>query len=175
MANEAAMQIQDRVHMEDLFTAYGFVPNRGGFIRCPFHEEQTASLKSYAEGTRFKCFGCGAQGDVIAFVMRLFSLSFPQALVRIDDDFHLGLLTHSRAEVSKRREQLSALLQRQDTRRHEQEEYWTLFERFAILDKFLSTNRPEEEQGGIFGALMAEREFTWRKLQEWEEQHAWKR
>lgn len=177
MANEAAMQIRDRVHMEDLFAVYGFSQTRGGFIRCPFHEERTASLKPYADGTRFKCFGCGVQGDVITFVMKLFHLTFPQALVRLDDDFRLGLTakSHRYENVQKQREALAAVLREQDERRREQEEYWDLFKRFAILDKFLSTNKPDEQQGGIFGVLMAERERTWQKIQEWEEQHAWKR
>lgn len=47
---------------------------------CPFHEEKTASFIVNSILQRYKCFGCGAQGDVIDFVMRLKGISFPDAL-----------------------------------------------------------------------------------------------
>jgi DNA primase len=39
---------------------------------CPFHQEQTPTLKVYTDGagkTWFKCFGCGEHGDAVAFIM----------------------------------------------------------------------------------------------------------
>lgn len=47
---------------------------------CPFHAERTASFVVNPERQRFKCFGCGASGDVIDFVMKYKGLSFPEAL-----------------------------------------------------------------------------------------------
>ena len=51
--------------------------------RCPFHDDRSPSLTIYDEGRRFKCFGCGAQGDVIDFVQRLYGVSVSEALVMI--------------------------------------------------------------------------------------------
>ena len=84
-----ADEIKQSIKMDDLFRAYGLVPNRAGFVICPFHSEKTASLKAYADNTRFKCFGCGAQGDVISFVMLMHNINYPQAILRIKDDFFL--------------------------------------------------------------------------------------
>ena len=70
-----AAQIKSRLTMYDLLDKYGFQPNRRGFIQCPFHSEKTASLGIYQNGRRWKCFGCGAGGDVISFTQRLFGLS----------------------------------------------------------------------------------------------------
>ena len=101
-----AAEIKSRLTMDDLFAAYGFEKNRGGFIRCPFHSEKTPSLSAYDHGTRWKCFGCGEQGDVIAFVEKLFGLNFGQAVLRLDADFGLGLSTRTpgrreKAQLSK--------------------------------------------------------------------------
>jgi len=47
---------------------------------CPFHGEKTPSLHVHPEPDNFfKCFGCGAGGDVITFVRRLENLSFGDA------------------------------------------------------------------------------------------------
>ena len=78
--------------MDRVVRQYGFKPNRGGFISCPFHQEKTPSLKIYKQpGRGFHCFGCGAGGSVIDFVMSLFGIPFPAALVRLNADFNLGL------------------------------------------------------------------------------------
>ena len=72
---------------------YGFIPNRAGFIPCPFHTgDKTPSLKVYNEvGRGFHCHACGAGNSVIDFVMKLFNLTFAQAVVRLNSDFGLGL------------------------------------------------------------------------------------
>jgi DNA primase len=47
---------------------------------CPSHSEKTPSCKVSIEKQTFHCFGCGAHGDVISFVMALHGLSFRAAL-----------------------------------------------------------------------------------------------
>ena len=69
---------------------YGVKFNGRGFALCPFHDEKTASLSIKNE--HYKCFGCGAYGGVIDFVMESYGISFRQALVKLDSDFHLGLI-----------------------------------------------------------------------------------
>ncbi len=46
---------------------------------CPFHGEKTPSFHVHPERGFFKCFGCGAGGDVIKFAQQLENLSFPEA------------------------------------------------------------------------------------------------
>ena len=46
---------------------------------CPFHGEKTPSFHVHPDRGFFKCFGCGAGGDVIKFVQQLENLSFPEA------------------------------------------------------------------------------------------------
>lgn len=75
--------------MEEVARMYGFEPNRNHFIRCPFHDERTASLS--IKGNHWHCFGCNEGGSVIDFVMKLCNLPFPAAVVRLNSDFHLGL------------------------------------------------------------------------------------
>jgi len=57
-------------------------PNHAGFIRCPFHSEKTPSCKVFKDN-RFHCFGCGADGDVIDFIMKQHNLTFIEAVKNI--------------------------------------------------------------------------------------------
>lgn len=99
---------------------YGFQVNRSGFMKCPFHQgDHTASLKLYDGDGGFHCFGCGAHGSVIDFVMRLFGLNFRQAVLRINADFHLGLTT-SKPDRAARSAALEA--RREEQRRKDQAE-----------------------------------------------------
>lgn len=81
--------VKNLVSMPDAARFYGYDPNRSGFVCCPFHSERTASMKIYARD--FHCYGCGAHGDIIDFVARLFNLDPVAAARRINEDFRLGL------------------------------------------------------------------------------------
>ncbi|WP_264817917.1 DNA primase, partial [Acidomonas methanolica] len=48
---------------------------------CPFHGEKTPSFYVYDD--HFHCFGCGAHGDVISFVMQSEGRSFPEAVEQL--------------------------------------------------------------------------------------------
>ncbi len=50
---------------------------------CPFHNEKTPSFTVSEDKGFYHCFGCGAHGDVIGFVMRTEGLSFPEAVARL--------------------------------------------------------------------------------------------
>lgn len=47
---------------------------------CPFHNEKTPSFHVSQARGRFKCFGCGASGDAIDFIMKHEGVEFPEAL-----------------------------------------------------------------------------------------------
>lgn len=47
---------------------------------CPFHSEKTPSMVVYNDTQSFYCFGCGAGGDVISFIMRIENLDYLEAV-----------------------------------------------------------------------------------------------
>ena len=63
---------------------YGFHVNRTGKIICPFHNDKNPSMKV---DNRFHCFGCGADGDVIDFVSKLYGVGSLQAAKKLATDF----------------------------------------------------------------------------------------
>ena len=67
---------------------YGLKANRSGMACCPFHHDRHPSLKLNED--YFFCFGCGAKGDVIDLVARLFDLSGYEAAQRLVSDFGIS-------------------------------------------------------------------------------------
>ena len=67
---------------------YGLKVNRNGMACCPFHHDRHPSMKLNED--YFFCFGCGAKGDVIDLVARLFDLSNYEAAQRLADDFGIS-------------------------------------------------------------------------------------
>lgn len=58
---------------------------------CPFHGEKTPSFNVNPARNMFHCFGCGASGDVIGFVMKSEGLTFPEALRKLAERFGVEL------------------------------------------------------------------------------------
>jgi DNA primase len=50
---------------------------------CPFHAEKTPSFYINDQKSFFHCFGCGAHGDAVGFLMRHDGLSFPEAVEQL--------------------------------------------------------------------------------------------
>lgn len=65
---------------------------------CPFHNEKSPSFTVSEEKGFFHCFGCGAHGDLIGFVMRIEGLSFPEAVERLAAEAGLEVPQASPAE-----------------------------------------------------------------------------
>jgi DNA primase len=72
---------------------------------CPFHNEKTPSFTVSDEKNFYHCFGCGAHGDVIGYVMRTENLSFPEAVQRLADEAGIPVPVSSPAEREVARRQ----------------------------------------------------------------------
>ena len=66
---------------------YGIKVNRHGMAVCPFHNDKNPSMKV---DKRFHCFACGADGDAVDFVSRLFGLPCKEAAMKLADDFGIS-------------------------------------------------------------------------------------
>jgi DNA primase len=77
----AIREIHTRIDIATFIGQYVSLKKRGRDLvgLCPFHGEKTPSFHVHPEEGYFKCFGCGAGGDVIAFAMKLENLPFGDA------------------------------------------------------------------------------------------------
>jgi len=71
---------------------------------CPFHNEKTPSFTVVEDKGFYHCFGCGAHGDVLSFVMQTEGLSFPEAVEKLAGEAGLQVPKPSpRAQEEDRR------------------------------------------------------------------------
>jgi hypothetical protein len=84
-------EIRNMVAMPDVAKFYGLEISHSGMACCPFHNDNTPSMKIYE--TNYFCFGCGATGDCTGFVAKLFNISQLEAAKKISYDFGLRLFT----------------------------------------------------------------------------------
>lgn len=83
--------IKDTLSIKQVAKDYGIRLNRAGKASCPFHIEKTPSLSFNEKRRLFKCFGCDASGDVITLTMKIFNISFQQAIIRLSHDYKLHI------------------------------------------------------------------------------------
>jgi DNA primase len=97
---------------------------------CPFHSEKTPSFTVNPEKQIFHCFGCGAGGNVISFVMKHDGVSFPEAVQALAKRFGVEMPTRNmnpaqKIEMSEREQIL-------DVNRHAMQYFQqTLFQEFS--------------------------------------------
>lgn len=78
--------VKEAVSCRDAAYFYGIKVGGSGLCRCPFHNDNTPSMKV---DIRYYCFGCGEKGDVIDFVGKLYGLRPYDAAKKIADDFRI--------------------------------------------------------------------------------------
>ncbi len=80
---------------------------------CPFHKEKTPSFYVNNEKQFYHCFGCGAHGDVIGFMMQAKNLSFIEALETLAPQAGMEVPKASPEEVQKekKKKDLYALME----------------------------------------------------------------
>ncbi|HYX04082.1 MAG TPA: DNA primase, partial [Reyranella sp.] len=77
---------------------------------CPFHNEKTPSFTVNDKKGFYHCFGCGAHGDAVGFVMKTEGLSFPEAVEKLAREVGLQIPRATAAD-RERAERVSTLQQ----------------------------------------------------------------
>ncbi|HHZ76112.1 MAG TPA: DNA primase, partial [Rhodospirillales bacterium] len=70
---------------------------------CPFHNEKTASFTVNEDKGFFHCFGCGEHGSIFDFLMKIDTLTFPEAVERLANEAGLDMPSETQ-ENGKRSE-----------------------------------------------------------------------
>lgn len=69
---------------------------------CPFHHEKTPSFTVTPDKQIFKCFGCGAAGNVFSFVMKLRNISYIEAVKALAERVNIDIETDNKTYNSQK-------------------------------------------------------------------------
>lgn len=91
--DDKVQEVRDKVDIVDLIGRYVELRKAGRNFKglCPFHQEKTPSFNVHPQRKGYKCFGCGAGGDGIRFVMEIEGKSFPEAVRKLAELYGVQL------------------------------------------------------------------------------------
>jgi DNA primase len=122
---------------------------------CPFHSEKTPSFSVNAVHQFYVCFGCGAKGDVLKFVMEFEHVSFPEAVKLLAE--RNGIPMPKRAEYADPETRLrTAVFQIQELAQEAFREQLA-GQAGAEARRYLEKRGVSPETGALFGLGYAER------------------
>ena len=86
-------EIKSRCDIVDVIGRYVTLKRAGSIYKglCPFHNEKTPSFAVYESKQFFNCYGCGAAGDVISFVMKIENIDFRTAVSKLAEQYGIDM------------------------------------------------------------------------------------
>jgi DNA primase len=100
---ESLELLRQRIDLAEALSGHVQLRRSGSSYKalCPFHEEKTPSFVIQKGDTHYHCYGCGAHGDAIAFLMAHVKLSFTEAVESLAERFGVVL---EKTEVENERQ-----------------------------------------------------------------------
>lgn len=146
--------IKSRLDMPTVLRRYGFGNSRR--MKCPLHNGQDLNFE--VKNNSWRCYSRCGSGDVISFVQKLYNLSFPETLKKMDCDFALGIYQKPTLRQYRNLQNLDRELKRKKAERQAKAEFfntaWDLLcERKKVYEnviEFWNPKTPEEEPISLY-------------------------
>ncbi|MFV0339049.1 MAG: CHC2 zinc finger domain-containing protein, partial [Parachlamydiaceae bacterium] len=90
---ESLDTLKNKIDLVEALSPYVEFKRAGASFKalCPFHDERSPSFMIQKGDTHYHCFGCGAHGDAIAFLMDYQKLSFRESVELLAEKFQVHL------------------------------------------------------------------------------------
>ena len=93
LTKDCLERLRERIDLAEIVGSHLELKRAGGKIKalCPFHNEKSPSFTVTAGDSHYHCFGCGAHGDAISFLMNFLGLSFNEAIEYLANKYAVTL------------------------------------------------------------------------------------
>lgn len=90
---ESLETLRQRIDLVDVLSSHMDLKRAGAAYKglCPFHDEKTPSFVVQKGDTHYHCFGCGAHGDAIHFLMSHLRMSFSDSIENLAQRYQVNL------------------------------------------------------------------------------------
>ncbi len=99
---ESLDSLRQRVDIVELISAYVDLKKAGATYKalCPFHDEKSPSFVVQSGDAHYHCFGCGAHGDAVQFLMEYSRMTFSEAVEALAERFSV-MLTYEDNDIQR--------------------------------------------------------------------------
>lgn len=106
ISEETIQRVAEANDIVEVIESYFPLKRAGATFRalCPFHREKTPSFHVNPHRQAYKCFGCGAGGDVIRFVREYEHLEFVEAVRKLAQRAGVAIIEETRGPDEERRD-----------------------------------------------------------------------
>jgi DNA primase len=113
-SKESLESLRHKIDLIEVISPYVKLQRSGASYKglCPFHEEKSPSFIIQRGDTHYHCFGCGAHGDAIAFLMDHAKMTFVESLEFLAQRFQVPLEKVEEQEKGLSRDRLRAVLEK---------------------------------------------------------------
>ncbi len=110
--DEVIEEVRSRNDIVDVISAYVKLQKKGSswFGLCPFHNEKSPSFSVSPSKQMYYCFGCGAGGNVIGFIMQYENYTFPEAVRFLGERAGMALPEEEYSAEKKKEQDLKSQL-----------------------------------------------------------------
>lgn len=157
ISKETIQNIIDQARVEEVVGDFVHLKRAGANLKgnCPFHDEKTPSFVVSPAKNIYKCFGCGAAGDPLKFVMEHEQMNYPEAL--------RYLATKYRIEVVEDEQPFNEEVKEQQTFKD------ALFIAMKFAAKYYHENLLESEEGKAIGlSYFKQRGFSTKTIEDFQ-------
>ena len=113
-SKESLERLRQKIDLGEVISSYVSMQKSGASYKalCPFHEEKTPSFLIHKGDSHYHCFGCGAHGDAISFLMEYAKMTFVEALESLAERFQVSLEKVQEEEKGPDKKKLKQALER---------------------------------------------------------------
>src|SRR5258708_6056969 len=121
---EFADELKSKINIVDVIGERVPLKRRGAHSYaglCPFHQEKSGSFHVHEEKQFYKCFGCGAGGGVLQFIMEFDRVTFVEAITSLAERYGIAMPKRGGAEDAESRQRAALLEMHEVAARHFQQ------------------------------------------------------
>ena len=167
--NSVVIEVQQANDIVDVISEHVSLKKKGREMvgLCPFHDDHRPSMNVNPVKQIFKCFACGAGGDVFKFVQMRENLAFPQAIERLAERAGIKLEKRQKAKGKSQRPGPSGA-EAAESENVEDVDPNRLAKANAWAAKYFQQNLHDEKKGKYARDYLADRQIAPASIKKWQ-------
>ena len=161
--NSMVLQVQQANDIVDVISEHVSLKKKGREMvgLCPFHDDHRPSMNVNPVKQIFKCFACGAGGDVFKFVQMRENLTFPQAIERLAERANIRIKPRQKVKHAPGEEgQQDGQVENVDPNRLAKANAWAV--------KYFQRNLKDDKLGKFARDYIAQRRISPESVEKWQ-------